>query len=458
MGHHLKSTWKLAYPVSINQLSHILVGVVDVIMVGRLGAIPLAAGSLGNSLFSVVLVFAIGFSYGLTPMVAQNHGAGRIGEMGKLLYHSLFLNLTLAVVILLVCLVGAMYIPMLNQPPEVEVLIAPYFIVLAISIIPVMVFQSFKQLMEGYSRPRPAMVISIAANLVNVGLNYVLIYGEWGFPQLGLLGAGIATLIARVLMAVGLFLYLRYHNDFRHIWSKGWFEKPSLPIIRSLGSLGLPISLQLLFEVGAFASATVMMGWISTQSIAAHQIAINLASISYMLASGLSSAATVRVGFEIGRKDSEHMQKAGYAALIMVFIFMGSCALIFILTKNFLPSLYIHDPTVEKLASSLLFIAGLFQLSDGLQVVCLGALRGMKDVKIPTFITLVAYWVLALPLGYVFGFWLGWGAEGIWYGLLLGLSVSAVFLLWRFRKLSRQWVLQQVSEDRARAVNNLIQV
>jgi MATE family multidrug resistance protein len=152
------------------------------------------------------------------------------------------------------------------------------------------------------------------------------------------------------------------------------------------------------------------------------------------------------------------MQKAGYAALIMVFIFMGSCALIFILTKNFLPSLYIHDPTVEKLASSLLFIAGLFQLSDGLQVVGLGALRGMKDVKIPTIITLVAYWVLALPLGYVFGFWLGWGAEGIWYGLLLGLSVSAIFLLWRYRKLSRQWVLQQVSEDRARAVNDLVQV
>lgn len=449
MTYHWSKTWKLAYPVSVNQLSHVLVSVADVMMIGRVGAVSLAAASVANSLFAVIMVVALGFSYGLTPLVAQAHGADQTSGVGRLLGNSLLLNVVLSIFLCGVIIAGASFLSVLHQPSEVIVLVRPYLIILGLSLIPMMIFQAFKQFAEGFSHTKEAMVISIAANLINVLLNYALIFGKWGFPALGIVGAGIATLISRVVMAFGMFLFVRYFKEFERYWKEAYLLLPNFQKLKSLTKIGLPISMQMFFEVAAFASATIMMGWISTNAIAAHQIAINMASVTYMLATGLAAAATVRVGYEAGKKDTRMMREAGNSAFGMVFVFMGVCALGFIVFRSILPTFYINDPQVEVLASALLLVAGLFQLSDGVQVVGLGALRGMKDVKIPTVITFVAYWVLGLPLGYVFGFWLNAGAAGIWYGLLLGLTIAAVLLFVRFQRSVKPGLESQSIPDKA---------
>jgi MATE family multidrug resistance protein len=315
---------------------------------------------------------------------------------------------------------------------------APYFLILASSLLPMMVFQAFKQFAEGFSITKSSMYIALAANGINLLLNYGLIYGKWGFPAMGIEGAGVATLIARVVMAIGMVIFTFQHKELkvhaREMLRTTWHTQHGIHLVK----LGIPIAMQMFFEVAAFASATVMMGWINAEAIAAHQIAINMASVTYMIATGLSAAATVQVGFYAGRGHSPSMLKAGHAVYSLVLFYMGICALLFVLLRHWLPSLYIHDSAVEVQAASLLLIAALFQLSDGAQVAGLGALRGMKDVKIPTMITLLAYWILGLPVGYVLAFVWEMGAEGIWYGLLLGLTVAAFLLYFRFRSMLRR--------------------
>lgn len=410
-----------------------LVGVADVVMIGQLGAVPLAAASVGHSLFTIPLIVALGFSHGLTPLVSQAQGSGNTTSLSHYLRHSLFLNSVLACVLMGGCFLVSSYMHVLGQPLEVETQVVPYFLILASSLLPMMIFQSFKQFAEGFALTRQAMFIALLANGVNILLNYVLIYGKWGFPAFGIEGAGIATWIARLLMAVGMVVLTVQHPILkqyaRQLLQRVWCHHYAIHLMK----LGIPISLQMFFEIAAFSSATILMGWIGTEAIAAHQIAINMASITYMIATGLAAAATVRVGFFVGRGQSSSILKAGHAAYLLVLFYMGVCALVFIALRHWLPSLYIHDKAVEIQAAGLLMIAALFQLSDGAQVVGLGALRGMKDVKIPTMITLMAYWVVGLPVGYVFAFEWSMGAAGIWYGLLIGLTVAACLLYLRFR-------------------------
>lgn len=429
-------TFTLAYPVMLSQLGQVMVGVADNIMVGRLGAVPLAAASLANSIFFVVLMFGIGISMAVTPMVAAADGEGKTGKIGRLLNHGFVINTVSSFLLFLFILAVSPVLKLINQPQEVVVLAIPYLLIITFSLLPFMFFQTYKQFIEGLSQTKQAMFITVIFNLLNIGLNWLLIYGNWGFPELGLNGAGWATLISRVFMAWALYIYVTKSNRYKNYIRGLRLKQIRLTIIKKMLGIGIPTGLQFIFEVGAFSTAAIMMGWIGVNALAAHQIAINLASISYMMASGLSAAAMVRVGNQLGKRDISKLREVGFSIFGMVTVFMSVFAILFLLLKNYMPLLYIDDPQVIKMAASLLIIAGIFQISDGLQVVALGALRGLSDVRIPTLVTLLAYWVVGLPLGYFLAFKLHWNELGIWIGLLIGLTLTAIMLLYRFNFLS----------------------
>lgn len=440
---HFKTTFHLAYPVMLSQLGQVSVGVADSMMVGRLGAIPLAAASLGNSIFFVIMMFGIGVSMGITPLVSVAEGKGKPKRISRLFSHGLWINAATGLILTMLVLGLSQGLHFLNQPEEVVILAVPYLLIITASLIPLMVFQTFKQLAEGLSQTRQAMYITIFCNLVNVLLNWVLIWGVWGFPELGLNGAGWATLISRVLMMILMGGYVLYSKRYRVFQLRLLNPKASLPMVSRILKIGIPTGFQYIFEVSAFSTAAIMMGWIGVNALAGHQIALNLASISYMMATGLSTAGMIRVSNQIGKGNLSGMREAGMTVFGMVIAFMLVCAVVFFAFRFFLPTLYIDDPEVISLSASLLIIAGLFQLSDGVQVVGLGVLRGLEDVKVPTLVTLMAYWVLGLPLGYVLAFEFGWAEKGVWIGLLIGLTITAVMLFYRFHQLSKKKIMEQ---------------
>jgi MATE family multidrug resistance protein len=426
----------LAYPVVLSHLAHMMVGVADSVMVGQLGKEPLAAVSFANSLFILFMIFGIGISYAITPLTAQADGVQNAGKLTDILKHGLLIC-CVAGVLLTAGIFGVIpFAHLLNQPAGVVQLAIPYLQVIGVSLLPFMLFQALRQFAEGLGYTRQAMYFAVASNALNIALNYVLIFGKLGMPAYGLFGAGLATLISRVVMAAAMlaFIYLdKRFTPFKEAFLFRSFQRQQF--IKNL-KLGIPMAFQLIFEVSMFSMSAIMMGWLGTVPLAAHQIALNLSAITYMMAVGLSAAATIRVGNQMGRADFTTMRQAALTSYLMVLVFMGITALVFIMANDWLPRLYIDNVEVEQMAASLLVIAAMFQLSDGLQAVGLGILRGLSDVKIPTYITLAAYWGVGIPLAYVLAFVLNWGPHGVWYGLLTGLSVAAILLYWRFRRVS----------------------
>lgn len=432
-----KQLLHLALPVSISQLGHISVGVVDTLMAGQLGAIPLAAATFALSVHIPFMMLALGFSYGITPLVAKAAGEGDTFEIASVLKNSVLVNVLLGLVLclLLICSSGFLY--SMQQPREILGLALPFFRIIAISLIPLQFFQAYKQFAEGLSLTKQAMYISISANVLNIFLNYVLIFGKFGVPAYGLIGSAYATLASRTIMALAMWAYVNYHQAFDIYRRKLRIVPYSFAAVRTLTAISLPIGLQLILETGAFGFAALMAGWLGTREIAAHQIALNLAAISYMVATGISAAATVRIGNDYGSGDLKELRRDGMSAYFLIIVFEFFCTGLFILFRHRLPGFYIEEQNIIKTASSLLLIAAFFQLSDGLQVVGLGILRGMGDVKIPTGIAIISYWLIGLPAGYVLAFHMHQGIEGIWYGLLMGLCVAAVLMFHRFlRKVS----------------------
>ena len=431
---HVKTTFLIAYPVMLSQLGHILVGVADSMMVGVLGAEPLAAVSLANSLVSLGLMFGIGVSIAITPLIAAAVGGDATYDQAQIFRHGLVINTMTGLVLAGLLMSSASVVPWFGQPPRVVALTAPYLMIIALSLVPFMLFQSFRQYAEGLSLTRTAMFITLSANLLNVLLNYLLIYGYAGFPEMGLNGAGVATLISRIVMAGAMTVYMVRAPWFR--WSPVRVRSLQKALISKMLKIGVPTGFQYIFEVGTFSFASIMMGWLGAQALAAHQIALNLAAVSYMVATGLAAAATVRVGNQLGQRNMPNLRRVGWSALLMSTVLMSMSAGIFLAFNYGLPTLYVEEAPVIEMAASLLVIAAFFQLSDGIQAVALGILRGMADVKIPTLITLVAYWGVGLPIAYVLAFSVGWGAQGIWIGLLISLTVAAILLVLRFRRLS----------------------
>jgi MATE family multidrug resistance protein len=432
--YHIKETIKLAYPVVIGQLGHMMLGVVDSLMVGRLGAVYLAAASLVNGLILLILVLGIGMSVALTPLVAIAKGSEKHDECGIILRQGLLVNLIFSFLLVIVIYFLADLVYYLDQPIEVAQYAESYLKILNISIIPFMLFQTYKQFSEGLSFTKPPMVILVVSNLVNAFGNWVLIFGNLGFPKMELDGAGYASLMTRIFMAIAIFLYIRNAKSFKEFDPSLKFKSINMPIIKKIVNLGIPGGFQMFFEVGGFSFAAIMVGWIGVNQLAAHQIALNLASITFMVGLGISISATIRIGNFLGKRDLAGIKKAGFTALFLVTLIMGSFGLLFFIFRNYLPTLYINDLEVIKIASSLIIIAAIFQIVDGLQVVGVGILRGLTDLKAPMFISFVAYWIIGLPVAYLLGFVFQFGVEGIWVSFIVGLSLAAIFFFLRFRK------------------------
>jgi MATE family multidrug resistance protein len=434
---HLKENFFLAYPVMLSNLGHVTMGVCDNVMVGHLGASALAGAGLALVAFNVLMLFGIGVSYAITPLVATANGEGNDHGVIETLRHGLAINIITSLFLAVIVFLAKNILYHIGQPAEVVEHAIPYLSIITVSIIPMLIFQTFKQFAEGLSNTRLAMIVIILTNIINIALNYVLIFGHAGFPALGLNGAGWATLVSRIIMAGSIMMYIYYSSAFtkyRPAFSWGNYSKK---LFNKMLHIGIPSGAQFIFEVAAFDFSLVMMGWLGTTTQAAHQITINMATVTYMTTAGLAAAATVRVSYFLGNKDLKNLKLAAYSMLGMAIALMGICAVVFITGRHVLPQFYIEDSDVTRMASTLLIIAGLFQISDGAQVVCVSALRGLQDVKIPSLLIFICYWIISLPLGYALAFNMEMGAIGIWLGLLIGLTLTAVAMFTRFTILVR---------------------
>ncbi|WP_454245257.1 MATE family efflux transporter [Psychroflexus sp. MBR-150] len=423
--------FKLAFPIMLGQLGHVLVGLVDNIMVGHLGAVPLAAISLGNTLVFFALFIGIGFSFAITPLVAEAEGEQNFNRGRKVFQNGVVMCSLNGVILFVLIYFTKPILFYLNQPPSVVEAAFPYLNIVAFSLIPLMVFQAFKQFADGLSLTKYAMYATLIANVLNIVLNYFLIYGIWIFPRLEIEGAAISTLISRIVMLVLLIFILKSRATLKPYFSK-LIQKVDVFIFKKLLSLGFPTALQMLFEGGIFTATVILAGTLGAEVQAANQIALNLASMTFVVAVGLGVTATIRVANQKGKKqffDMKHIANSIFFQILLIEIVF---AVIFIVFRNVLPEFYIQDEEVIRLAANLLIIAALFQISDGLQVGILGALRGLQDVIVPTFICFVAYWLIGFPVSYYFGQDQRLGESGIWLGLLTGLSASALMLYVRF--------------------------
>jgi MATE family multidrug resistance protein len=434
---------RLALPIVVSQLGHTLVHLADSVIVGHFaGTIQLAAVSLVNSIFMLILVLGLGISYGLTPLIARENGSDNHKECGKLLSNSLLLNIVMGILLYLFVNYGTLLIiDHIGQSPEVVAYAKPYLQYLGLSIIPLMIFQTFKQFAEGLGFTKQAMYISIWGNALNIILGVIFVKGMFGIAPMGVKGVGLSTLIDRVLMCIVMSWYVFHSKNFKAYlegFRFGFFDKVrSLKILK----IGAPVSLQYAFEISAFSGAAILTGTIGAVEQAAHQVAINLAAITYMISSGIASAATIKTGNNLGKNNYDDLRKSALASYHVILVFMVVTALGFILASGILPYIYTKDSAVITIASHLLIIAGFFQLFDGTQVVGLGVLRGMGDVNYPTIITFIAYWIIGIPLGYFLGISLGLGVNGIWYGLTFGLLTASILLFFRFQSRTKKLLL-----------------
>ena len=434
---HIRETIKLAFPISVGQLGHVMLGVVDSVMVGKVGSASLAAASLVNGIFFLILVIGIGLSMAATPLIAIAKGADKFDDCGKTLNHSLVVNSVFSIALMAVTFGFSFLIPYLNQPKEVVREAIPYLQVLSLSVIPFILFQTYRQFLEGLSIPNPPMYVAIFANFLNAFMNWILIYGKLGFPAMGLFGAGIATTITRWTMSIVLLYFVLSYKKIKVYKPQIKIRKLDYSLIKKLINIGLPSGFQYFLEVAAFAFAAIMIGWLGKAQLAAHQIAINLASITYMIILGISSAGTIRVGEAVGQKNVLQIRRAGFSALGLAASLMICFAVSFILFRKFFPTLYINEREVIEIASQLLIIAALFQIFDGLQATGIGVLRGLTDTKIPLLISFASYWVIGIPISILLGFYFKLGAVGIWIGLLFGLASLGITMAFRFNTKSK---------------------
>lgn len=438
---YTKEALTLALPVMLTQVGQVSVNLFDNIIVGKLlGADALASVSLGNAVFFSMFVLALGFSFAIPPLVSEAHSKNDHKTINSVFSHGFVINMTVGIILMLILFLGLPLLYHSGQPAKIIPDTVDFLWIMAISIVPFMAFQTLREVSEGLSYTIGVTKATIIANVINIVLNYVLIQGIWIFPEMGVKGSALASLIARIFMVVFLYFVLmkepktkQYIKDFSlklQVFCKKMFEK----MVR----LGFPTALQMFFEVTAFAGAAFICGLISSHDIASHQIALSMASFTFNLCIGFSVASTVMIGRKLGEQNFVELRKIGINNLKIAFLFMCFCGVIFILGRNILPTFFTKPEEVEviMLASKLMIIAALFQLSDGIQVTALGMLRGLQDVKIPSIITFIAYWLITIPLGYFLCVTLEMGAFGMWIALGLGLTISAFMLVKRFLNMS----------------------
>lgn len=442
---------KLATPVILGMLGHTLVQFVDNVMVGQLGTAELAAVSLGNSFMFVAMSIGIGFSTAITPLIAEADAEGNF-EKGKSAFkHGLFLCIVLSLLLTATVFFARPLMHAMQQPKEVVALAMPYLTLVAISLVPLVIFQAFKQFSDGLSLTRYPMYATILANVVNVLLNYIFIFGKFGAPELGIVGAAIGTLASRVIM-VGYLWFLLYNKEkSRPFVIHIKLLRLSKQMLQKVIGLGLPSALQMFFEVLIFTAAIWLSGILGKNPQAANQIALNLSSMTFMVAMGFSVVAMIRVGNQKGLKRFDELRRIAFSIFLLSTLFAIVFAIFFLVFYQSLPYLYLdennlleqlNNTEVAIIAAQLLLVSAVFQISDTIQVVALGALRGMQDVKIPTLITFIAYWAVGFPIMYYFGLHTQLKSTGIWLGLLAGLTVSGVLLFIRFNILSKKLIVE----------------
>ncbi|SHH37410.1 MATE family efflux transporter [Winogradskyella jejuensis] len=442
---------KLATPVILGMLGHTFVSFVDNVMVGQLGAAELAAVSLGNSFIFIAMSLGIGFSTAITPLVAEADAEDNFAKGKSAFKHGLFLCTVLALLLFAILLLAKPMMYIMEQPEEVVVLAIPYLDLVAFSLVPLIVFQAFKQFSDGMSLTKYPMFATILANVLNVAINYVLIFGKFGFPEMGIVGAAVGTLVSRFVMLFYLWFLLSKKEKSRAYVTGIKFFQLTKQALKKIVNLGLPSAMQMFFEVGIFTAAIWLSGTLGANAQAANQIALNLSSMTFMVAMGLSVAAMIRVGNQKGLKDFKALKRIAESIFFLGFLFAVVFALIFVVFHKALPNLYVDldDPAnaldiaeVVKIAATLLLAAAVFQITDSLQVIVLGALRGLQDVYIPTIITFIAYWLIGFPISYYLGMPDAYGSLGIWIGLLAGLTSAAILLYIRFVYLTKRLILQ----------------
>jgi putative efflux protein, MATE family len=428
--HQNRKTLALASPIIAGQVGQMLMGWADTLMVGRVGVVPLAACAFANTLLAVVFVFGFGVMSSVTVRASQAFGAGR----GTEVVHRAGILLGAGLGAVLLCILLAL-LPVLHwfgQPPDVNAAAPGYLVLTAMSLVPAMMLTAEKGFAESLSRPWLPFWIVLGGVLLNVLLNWIFIFGKLGAPALGLTGAGLATFLARCVAVAALMLCMRRSSYFRKFLVRADDGRTIGSELRALLRIGLPAGGQLLAEVTAFASASIMMGWIGVNALAAHQIAITCAATTFMVPLGLGMAVTVRVGQTLGAGALNDVRPIAFGGLGMGVGVMACTAVGFLLFPQQIAGLFVADPAVRSVAATLLVIAGMFQIVDGAQIIMMNALRGLSDVSVPMGIAVGSYWGVALPTSWLLAFPVGLGPQGIWIGLAAGLLAASVALTWRF--------------------------
>tara|TARA_B100001175_G_scaffold57004_1_gene45955 strand:+ start:2759 stop:4144 length:1386 start_codon:yes stop_codon:yes gene_type:complete len=446
-----KYNLKLAIPVITALLGHTFVQLIDNIMVGQLGTASLAAISLGNSFFWVAMSVGVGFSTAITPLIAEADGQRNILKGKKVLIHGFLSCIFLGIALSIFLIITQPFLYEMGQPKEVVDLAFKYLFWVAISLIPLLIFQAFKQFSDGLSYTKPSMYASLLANIFNIILNYMLIFGNWGAPAMGIEGAALGTLISRVLALLFMIIYIFIDKKFapyvKNIAEKGLDKILFFKIFK----IGFPSAAIMFFEITFFTCAVWLSGLLGKNPQAANQIALNLSTVTYMVAMGFGVAAMIRVGNQKGKSNYIELRRVAISIFLLIFIFDFIFCVIFLLFHDQLPWLYLDFENssnvkdiyeVVKLSSGLLIISAFFQISDGLQAVVLGALRGLQDVNLPALIAFFSYVLIGLPISYILGIKLNFGVNGIWFGLLSGLTSSSILLFLRFQYLTKKLILK----------------
>ena len=433
----------------LGMLGHTFVAFADNVMVGQLGTAELAAVSLGNSFVFIAMSLGIGFSTAITPLVAEADASNNISEGKTAFKHGLLLCTILSVLLFFIILSLKPVMYYMDQPKEVVELAIPYLNFVSLSLIPLIVFQAMKQFSDGLSNTKYPMYATILANVINIILNYLLIFGTFGFPKLGITGAAIGTLFSRIIMVYFLWMIFKNKEKFKPYINGFNFKKIEKKISLKLFNLGFPSALQMFFEVGIFTAAIWLSGVLGKNPQAANQIALNLSSMTFMIGIGLSVAAMVRVGNQKGLNDFVSLRRIAFSIFFLTFLIEIIFASFFLVFRDWLPTLYLDQNTLVNIndnkevviiASKLLLVAAFFQIFDGLQVAILGALRGLQDVKIPALITFISYWIIGFPVCYYLGLHTSLESMGIWIGLFTGLFTASILLYLRFNYLTKKLI------------------
>lgn len=430
---HYKELIKLGLPIMVGQLGIIVLSFADTMMVGRYGTSELASASFVNNMFNLVIIFATGFSYGLTPVVGRLFGNNDTASIGSVLKNALILNGIVALVMMLLMWVLYLNIHRMGQPVELLPLMRPYYMILLVSLLFVMLFNAFKQFSDGITDTVTPMCILLAGNVMNIAGNWLLIYGKAGFPQLGLVGAGLATLFSRIMMLlifIMVFFLSRRYAPYRYGFFHGNINGSD---ISALFKIGMPVGLQMGLETASFSLSTIMVGWLGTLALAAHQIMLTVGQLGFMMYYGMAAAVAVRVSNWYGKNDWEQVRITSSAGFHMILVMAAAVSLIMFFCRNVIGGLFTDNPEVISMVASLVIPFIIYQFGDGMQCNYSNSLRGISDVKMVTWYAFIAYFIISLPAGYIFGFVCDWGLTGIWMSFPLGLTAAGLLFYRRFR-------------------------